>query len=107
MKGEYIRDTEYQSLRRLVRFADGETPTARLVSAALREELTARQEQMVRLYYLEQYPMREIARMLGVNPSTVSRTLQAARCRLRRALRYSSRSLLPEDGLPCRAERGR
>ena len=32
--------------------------------------------------------MAEIAQMLGVNPSTVSRTLQRARRRLYRCLRY-------------------
>ena len=95
---DYERETEYQSLRRLMRTAEQDAPTARLIGAALREELTQRQAQMVRLYYLEQHSMREIGQMLGVNPSTVCRTLAAARNKLRRCLRYSSRAFLHDDG---------
>ena len=35
---------------------------------------------------------------IGVNPSTVSRTLAAARVRLKRCLRYMSRVFLREEG---------
>ena len=93
----YTRETEYQSLRGLLRSSQEEGMTARLLSAALREELTARQTQMVKLYYVEQHTMRDIAAMLGVNPSTVSRTLKSAREKLKRCLRYSNRSFLRED----------
>ena len=80
-----------------MRKTEDDTPTARLVAAALREELTPRQAEMVQLYYVEQHNMREIGRMLGVNPSTVCRTLQTARQKLRRCLRYSSRTFLREE----------
>ena len=93
----YERETEYQSMRRLMRLSEQASPTARLIGAALREDLTPRQAQMVRLYYLEQHNMREIGQILGVNPSTVCRTLSAARKKLRRCLRYSSRTLLHGD----------
>lgn len=91
------RETEYVTLRRLMRQTEEDNPTARLLGLALREDLTARQAQMVRLYYLEQHTMRDIAGMLGVNISTVSRTLSAARGKLRRCLRYTSRALLRHD----------
>ena len=97
MQTEFERETEYQSLRRLMRLTEQTSPTARLIGTALREDLTPRQAQMVRLYYLEQHNMREIGQMLGVNPSTVCRTLGAARKKLRRCLRYSSRALLHGD----------
>ena len=93
----YVRETEYQSLRSLMKSSERGDGTARLLSAALREELTARQAQMVKLYYVEQHTMRDIAAMLGVNPSTVSRTLKAAREKLRRCLRYTNRSFLREE----------
>ena len=93
----YARETEYQSLRSLMKSSERGDGTARLLSAALREELTARQAQMVKLYYVEQHTMRDIAAMLGVNPSTVSRTLKAAREKLRRCLRYTNRSFLREE----------
>ena len=93
----YERETEYQSLRSLMKSSERGDATARLLSAALREELTARQAQMVKLYYVEQHTMRDIAAMLGVNPSTVSRTLKSAREKLKRCLRYSNRSFLREE----------
>ena len=95
--GEYFetdRETEYVTLRRLMRRTEEDNPTARLLGLALREDLTPRQAQMVRLYYLDQHTMGDIAGALGVNISTVSRTLAAARKKLRRCLRYSSRALL-------------
>jgi len=94
-----MRDSaaEYQSLRGLMRQTGRNNPTALLVAQALREELTERQQQMVELYYIRQYTMRDIAKMLGVNPSTVSRTLKAAREKLRRCLKYSRRSFMEEE----------
>lgn len=44
--------------------------------------LTPRQRQVVELYYYKQLTMTQIAEQLGVNPSTVSRHLKAARGRL-------------------------
>jgi len=46
--------------------------------------LTPRQQQMVRAYYYEGKTQEELARELGVAPSTVCRHLQAARRRLTR-----------------------
>ncbi len=56
---------------------------------ARERELTARQREMVALYYDRGLKMSQIARRLGVTQSTVSRTLKRARDRLRRYLRYS------------------
>ena len=90
----HARETEYQMLRSLMRAAGQETGIAQLFRTALQEELTERQEQMVRMYYIEQHTMREIAAELELNVSTVSRTLTAARKKLRRVLKYTNRSLL-------------
>ena len=71
----------------------------RLLGSAIESELTPRQAQMVRMYFLEQHSMREMADILGVYPSTVSRTLGAARVKLRRCLKYGAKTLLEgEDG---------
>lgn len=56
---------------------------------ALESELTARQREMVMLYYNQGLSMRQIARRLAVHPSTVSRTLQRAKRRLQNSLRYT------------------
>lgn len=55
---------------------------------ARERELTPRQRQMVALYYDRGLTMAQIAGRLGVNRSTVSRTLRRARDRLYRYLRY-------------------
>lgn len=41
--------------------------------------LTGRRAEVVELYYAKSYTVTKIADMLGVNKSTVSRTLKAAR----------------------------
>ena len=56
---------------------------------AREQELTPRQRCMLELYYDQQMSVTEIAQELCVNVSTVSRTLQRARNRLRRYLQYS------------------
>lgn len=56
---------------------------------AREQELTPRQREMVTLYYDRGMTTLEIAAELGVNRSTVSRTLRRARNRLYRCLRYA------------------
>ena len=53
------------------------------------EELTPRQAEMLHLYYDLGRSMPRIAADLGVNKSSVSRTLARARARLKRYLRYT------------------
>ena len=61
----------------------------RNLRVAREKELTPRQRCMLELYYDQQMSVTEIAQELCVNVSTVSRTLQRARNRLRRYLQYS------------------
>lgn len=56
---------------------------------AREQELTPRQRQMLALYYNQGMNIPRIAEELGVNRSTVSRTLRRARDRLYRCLRYA------------------
>ncbi|MBQ7565627.1 MAG: sigma-70 family RNA polymerase sigma factor [Oscillospiraceae bacterium] len=60
----------------------------RRLRAAIEQELTPRQQCVLRAVYLENRTETDLARELGVNKSTVSRTLSRARDRLRRCLRY-------------------
>ena len=60
----------------------------RNLRTARRQELTPRQQQMVELYFDEGLKVTEIARLLGLHHTTVSRTLVRAKERLRRCLRY-------------------
>ena len=56
---------------------------------AVQQELTPRQREMVFLYYDRGLKMSQIAQKLGVNRSTVSRTVKRAKQRLYRCLRYA------------------
>ncbi len=56
---------------------------------AREQELTPRQRQMLELYYDQGLTIPQIAEELGLNRSTVSRTLRRARDRLYRCLRYA------------------
>ena len=56
---------------------------------ARERELTPRQRQLLELYYDRGMTIPQIAGELGLNRSTVSRTLRRARDRLYRCLRYA------------------
>lgn len=56
---------------------------------ARERELTARQRQMLALYYDQGMNTPQIARELGLNRSTVSRTLRRAKERLYQYLQYT------------------
>ena len=53
------------------------------------QELTPRQQQMLSMRFEQNMSVAEIARALGLNRSTVSRTLRRAQNRLRRCLQYA------------------
>ena len=56
---------------------------------AREKELTPRQQQVLELRYDQQMSITEIADHLGVNCSTVSRTLRRAQERLKKYLQYT------------------
>lgn len=56
---------------------------------ARQQELTPRQKQVLALYFDQGLKMPQIAKKLGVNRSTVSRTIRRAKDRLYRCLRYT------------------
>ena len=70
----------------------------RNLARALREDVTPRQRQFLLLYYGEQLNMRQIGERLGVDKSTVSRTIKRGEARLRRCLRYGAESFLKPGG---------
>jgi RNA polymerase sigma-70 factor (ECF subfamily) len=72
--------------------AETNSETRRLAKKAMKkvieEQLTARQKQVLVLYYFNEIDMPTIAKMLDVNVSTVSRTLKYARNKLLNYLKY-------------------
>ena len=61
---------------------------------ALREDITEKQRQALLLYYAEGKNMREIGEAMGIDKSTVSRTIKRGERRLRRCLRYGAEAYL-------------
>ena len=65
---------------------------------ALQEDVTPRQRQTLLLYCSDGLNMREIGERLGVDKSTVSRTIKRGERRLRRCLRYGAEAYLKSMG---------
>ena len=94
-------DLEYQFYLRSLYGADNGSTRRRLVKnlrRAIDSELTPRQRQMLTLYFLQGVKMHEIAEELGVNKSTVSRTVSRGKSRLQKCLKYGAAGLLEDDG---------
>lgn len=68
----------------------------RNLTHALRQDITEKQREYMILYYGQGMSMEAIAQQLGVNKSTVSRTLKRGRQRLYRCLRYGASNLLEQ-----------
>lgn len=86
---------EYQALRRFIKLSScPDMGYSQRLARAMQTELTPKQFELMRLYYVEQRRIRDIASEKGVAPSTVSRTIARGRSRLRCALRYGGVSLL-------------
>jgi RNA polymerase sigma factor (sigma-70 family) len=64
------------------------------VLVAINEELTEKQKQYYTMYYIDKISITDIALILGVSKSTVSRTITRATKILHRVLRYSAPHLL-------------
>ena len=65
---------------------------------ALKEDITPRQRETMLLYYGQGLNMREIGEQLGVDKSTVSRTIKRGERRLQRCLRYGAEVYLRSLG---------
>ena len=72
------------------------TRLKRNLSKALRQDVTPKQRQYLLLYYGKGMNLTQISQKLGVNKSTVSRTMKRGRARLYRCLRYGAASLLED-----------
>lgn len=56
---------------------------------AMTEDLTPRQQQILRMHFSQNMSVSAIARELGVNKSTISRSISNSTMKLYRSLRYS------------------
>ena len=61
----------------------------RTVALAIREELSPTQQEYLTMYYYDKLTMDEIAKVKGVNKSTVCRTINRAENRIAKVMRYA------------------
>ena len=103
MRTSYVKnnggraDLEYQFYIRSLYGGDNGESRRRLIKnlrSAMESELTPRQMQILKLYFIDGEKQCEIAEMLGVNKSTVSRTISRGKTRLHRCLKYGAAGLL-------------
>lgn len=92
----FAKESEYKALRQFIKIVESseESGMAGAVRRAIDNDLTARQKQLVYMYYLEQMRMQDIADELGLHISSVSRTIKRGRNRLKNCLRYGGRALI-------------
>lgn len=60
----------------------------KIMGLIIKDDLTARQKQIIMLYYYENKRVKEIGEELCIAPSTVSRTLKRARSNIYEKLKY-------------------
>lgn len=60
----------------------------KILRKVILEELTERQREMITLYYFDRANIPQIAEMLGVNRSTVSRTISRGRRNIMEKMKY-------------------
>lgn len=74
--------------------SEAHTSLKRNLIQALQQDVTQRQREMLLMYYSQGQTMQAIALTLGVDRSTVSRTIKRGEQRLQRCLRYGAEALL-------------
>ncbi len=98
LNSEYLGDAEICADRKLLSIMgdneDDYTNRSQLakmkkaLADVVQNEISARQREIIVLYYYKQMNIPQIADMLGVNKSTVSRTLSRARRTILSRLKY-------------------
>lgn len=68
--------------------SDNRNKMKNFLSVAINAELTGRQRQCIKLYYLDGLKMKEIAKYLDIHPSTVSRHMRSAHQKLKGVSKY-------------------
>lgn len=67
---------------------DDESPLKRLLLNVIKNELTARQKEIIMLYYFKEMGIVEIAKLKNISPQAVSALMARARMRIFRIMKY-------------------
>lgn len=96
LNSEFLGDAEFCADKRISALI-GDVPESnscqhslmiKVMRNVIENELSQRQRQMITLYYFQKMNIPEIAEMLGVNRSTVSRTISRGRRNIMERLKY-------------------
>lgn len=86
------QDTSYMQLLAGIKEDDDNGYILRILSNAItscvKSGLTKKQRMYLEMYYFENMNIPQIAKTLGVNKSTVSRSLSASKVKIRRQLQF-------------------
>jgi DNA-directed RNA polymerase specialized sigma subunit len=74
--------------------ADDDWGKKKIILNIIKNELTARQTEIIMLYYIKELSISEISAEKGVTPQAVSRVMAAARKRIFRYMQYTFKELL-------------
>lgn len=96
LKSEFLGEAEFCADKRIAALiGEGESGNAekrrlmlKILRSVIENELSARQRQTVTLYYFQNMNIPEIAAELGVNRSTVSRTISRGRRNIMEKMKY-------------------
>ncbi|MCM1022946.1 MAG: sigma-70 family RNA polymerase sigma factor [Prevotella sp.] len=95
MKSEFLGEAEFSADKRIAELiGDGEPDNdkhklmIKILRNVVENELTERQRQMIGLYYFKRMNIPEIAETLGLNRSTVSRTISRGRRNIMERMKY-------------------
>lgn len=96
LSSEFLGEAEFRADKRISALI-GDTAESnsvqhnlmiKVMRNVIENELSARQRQMITLYYFQKMNIPEIAKTLGVNRSTVSRTISRGRRNIMEKLKY-------------------
>lgn len=96
LMSEFLGDAEFCADKNITALIGGEAQSnsekrrmiLKIMRSVIENELTERQSEMITLYYFKQMNIPEIAEMLGVNRSTVSRTISRGRRNILEKMKY-------------------
>lgn len=95
LKSEFLGEAEFSAVKEISALI-GESETygekhrlmLKIMRNIIENELSERQRQMIALYYFNRLNIPEIAERLGVNRSTVSRTISRGRRNIMEKMKY-------------------
>ncbi|MDE7287913.1 MAG: sigma-70 family RNA polymerase sigma factor [Oscillospiraceae bacterium] len=96
MNSEFLGDAEFCADKRISSIIGDVSESnsvqhnlmIKVMRSVIENELSERQRQVITLYYFQKMNIPEIAKMLGVNRSTVSRTISRGRRNIMEKLKY-------------------